>query len=485
MSTIGGSVTRSYDPTAFVDRQPELEKISRSVRQAIGEARRIEWPVINFWGVTGTGKSWLLQHLHHLYRYPARVEKPTIALIYGNFSQNKNELSGNISQSLGRQLEQQLPLELEQSDKLNSALQQALSGNIHGLVHALLECEAQNFVPVILLDNTELIEPEVWQEIEQQLIEPLVVSGRILFIISGRRYIPRWRRYEVRRRVQDPHDTHLQPFSEKSVKELIQNRQYNVEVDILLPLTAGNPRLVDELGRLLHNSAQGEEINRTFIEQRTEQILPVLQQYEQDLLTHVPQNLHDPLRAIIPLRVYRMEALRFMLERESAEKYGAWREGDYLRTLRDLDQTEIVWWNKERRAYTTDDIARRIINQRQSLADKEEFVRWHRNAVNLYLQWANEHKATSEEFILEAWFHLANIHEVNSDWPELLISFEKTLDIARQLNTDRKLVIIEQLETHDKDTEYDSELYKLLPDAWRHRALDLVNSIDTSMKPND
>jgi len=56
-----GNPTPSYDPDKFITRarQPELERISHSVKQSL-RGERIEWPVVNFWGVTGIGKSWLL-----------------------------------------------------------------------------------------------------------------------------------------------------------------------------------------------------------------------------------------------------------------------------------------------------------------------------------------------------------------------------------------------------------------------------------------
>ncbi|MBK8988165.1 MAG: hypothetical protein IPM39_19220, partial [Chloroflexi bacterium] len=142
----------------------------------------------------------------------------------------------------------------------------------------------------------------------------------------------------------------------------------------------------------------------------------------------------------IPLRAYRMEALRFMLKKEDDEKYQDWADGDYLRILRDLDQTEIVWWNKDRRAYTTDYIARRVINQQRFLAEPDLFIQSHRNAFTLYLEWANEHKITSEDFILEAWFHLANLWQIKTLRHELDEKFKQTLEMASHGNRG-KLVI--------------------------------------------
>lgn len=467
---LGNPALSFYDPEKFITkaRQPELERISHSVKQSL-RGERIEWPVVNFWGVTGIGKSWLLKHVNYLYQPNSNHQQKTIVLLY-EFENNESAELTTLIQKLASSLEVQLPPELHSNEEAQRALQQASQGNHHALVHVLNACTTNNLVPILLFDDTEKVSADDWEQIEKELMEPLVLNGRILFVIAGRRYIPRWRRFEVRRRVQEPHETHLTPFSKESVKWLLEKRNYNIDADILLPFTAGNPRLVDELGSELQKMSRGETVNQAFIRQNNKPIASILQRYQEDLLKNVPAHLHSYLYAIIPLRAYRMEALRFMLNEADQDWYQEWTDGDYLRTLRELDQTEIVWWNRDRRAYTTDYIARRIINQRQLLQDPNIFVQWHQRAFSLYTQWAEEHPTTSEDFILEAWFHLANIWQAKPQDATIIQQFSGTLDIARQLTIDRKLVIQEQLEPHDKDTEYDSELFDLLPGDWHRQA---------------
>lgn len=463
--------TISYDPDKFIARarQPELDTISKSVRQSL-RGERIEWPVVNFWGVTGIGKSWLLRHVDHLYKRSHTKLDGTVVLLLEFNADESFELS-TITKKLIASLEPQIPIELRNSNaEIQKGLSEAQNGNHHALIHVLMACVANKITPLILFDNTEVVSSEAWETIEKELMEPLVLNGRILFVIAGRSNIPRWRRFEVRRRVQDPQETHLKPFSKDSVEKLLHDRAYNVPVDTIFPLTAGNPRLVDELGRELLKISLGSIVDSRFIQQHNEIIIAILQQYKLDLLKNIPETLHHYLCAVMPLRAYRMEALRFMLHKVNANKYQEWANGDYLRVLRELDQTEIVWWNRERRAYTTDPVARRIINQHMQLDDQDTFIQWHHNAFALYLEWANQHKATSEEYILEAWFHLANIWQVQPNTPELEIEFKQTVEIAKLLTVDRKLVIQEQLESHDKDTEYDNELYDLLPSNWHNQA---------------
>ncbi|MCZ7669752.1 MAG: hypothetical protein M5U34_22535 [Chloroflexi bacterium] len=73
---------------------------------------------------------------------------------------------------------------------MQRALQQASQGNHHALIHALDACTAHKLTPIILFDDTEIVNAEAWEQIEKELMEPLVLNGRILFVIAGRRYIP-------------------------------------------------------------------------------------------------------------------------------------------------------------------------------------------------------------------------------------------------------------------------------------------------------
>jgi hypothetical protein len=54
---------------------------------------------------------------------------------------------------------------------------------------------------LILLDNTEETQQTTWEQLELKLIEPLTTAGQAIVIIAGRRPVPRWRRFEVRRSV--------------------------------------------------------------------------------------------------------------------------------------------------------------------------------------------------------------------------------------------------------------------------------------------
>lgn len=468
---------REYDQSLFVNRQGELRTIGEKMRQAqTGDV--IAEPVVNFWGVGGIGKTWLLNHLYYLYRYPAEpttqprlLERPTFALYY-TFSDKVTAVSlPTLTKSLARETMSQLSPVL--STKVRDILVQAENtGKIELVVNALADL-SRRFVPLILLDNTEKIAPADWAKVEQQLIEPLVSTNHALVVVAGRRQVPRWRRFEVRRRVMQPNQTQVRAFDKSGVTKQITQRDYHIPVDLIYPFTAGNPHLVDAIAQNILSWTKGAEPDQATIDQYQDGLLQILRAYEDQLLDHVPAELRPVLNIISPLRFYRMESLRSMLTKQEP---GVTPQPDlyYLNILRALDQqTEVVWWDRERRAYATNEIVRQVINRRWLLADSENYAVQHRQVVELYWGWARDYPEASEDLVLEIWFHLANLYLVHRNPARLRSEIDEAFDFAQAyLTSDRLLILLKQLEG-------DHELLDLLPDDLQaHLVQALEQSLD-------
>lgn len=63
---------RAYRRAEFVGRRKALAEVARRVTQG-RRGEDIELPVLNFWGIQGCGKSWLMRHLAQLYCGLGRV----------------------------------------------------------------------------------------------------------------------------------------------------------------------------------------------------------------------------------------------------------------------------------------------------------------------------------------------------------------------------------------------------------------------------
>lgn len=455
---------RLYEPNLFVNRQGEIDLVQKKIQLAQSN-QPVSETVINFWGTRGIGKTWILKQLKNKFSYqPFGKEKyPTFSLFF-EFSDIPNK---NILQILAKDLASQIVTQLSASHSATLKLQLdhiMASGNMEELADVIFEL-SKNFIPLILLDNTERVQPESWEEIERQLFEPIISTGRTFIVVSGRRQVPRWRRFEVRRRVLEPDKSQVRPFDKQAVTNQIKNRKFSIPINSLFPYTAGNPHLVDTL--LQHIQAwQGVDKKKTKIDvswlnKHQSGILKVLQVIENDLFKNIKKSMMGRLKpaliAVAPLRFYRLEAMRFMLTIGNKKSKNQ-PDGHYLDLVRDLDQeTDMVWWDRERRAYVTSEVVRKLINRRRLLENQKEFISSHENALEMYRLWTNEAPRTSEEFIVEMLFHYASLFEVTKNVSRLRSSFKDVLQLAGKLTAERMLILQKQIGG-------DRELIDLLPE---------------------
>ena len=66
---------RAYRRDEFVGRRKELAEITRRVAQGKRGEGSMDLPVLNFWGIEGCGKSWLMRHLARRYRGRHRLTR--------------------------------------------------------------------------------------------------------------------------------------------------------------------------------------------------------------------------------------------------------------------------------------------------------------------------------------------------------------------------------------------------------------------------
>jgi hypothetical protein len=467
----------TYAQAQFVNRDQELLTISERVRQ-LQEKNQVVESIINFWGVRGIGKTWMLRRLRGEYAYRAEAAAspvgviPTCALLSTPPDELRPTSQNHIVHALAADALAQLGPDLSAEEAENLAQAQD-TGQTEALVRALLSL-SQSFVPLILLDDAERVSQDDWDRLEQGLIEPLVSTNRVLVVIAGRRRVSRWRRFEVRRRVMEPHKSEVAPFDKKAVTKQLARHDRRIPVDLFFPYTAGNPHLVDAIARHIVSWTGGDQevdLDQGWFDDRRMPLLQILRASEAYLLDHIPASLLQVLDAVSPLRSYRLEALRCMLTgQEGADERRT--DGHYLNILRALDQeTEVVWWDRERRAYVTSAVVRRLIGRRQLLDRPEDYANRHRRALEMYQGWVDDYPEASEDFILEIWFHLASLYQQDHNYGRLRDQAKAALHFARShLSTDRFMILPKQLEQ-------DGELDILLPTDLRHELLQELDQL--------
>jgi hypothetical protein len=468
---------RPYQEDLFVNRQDEVEKITDKIRLLQAE-QPVSQSVINYWGIEGIGKSWLLNFLKDKFSYSRNIiynKIPTFAVLY-NFrdmdaGDGLSRFARDVSSQVLEQLKSVLPSEAK--PRLESANK---SGNLEVLSDSILVL-TKNFTPLILLDHADNVPAGTWDEIEKTLFEPIVTTGRVLIVVAGRRQMPRWKRFEVRRRLMEAHNSQIKPFDKQGVIRQVEKRHVPISADLLYPYTAGNPHIVDAFVQNIQEWTKDSEkvrIDKNWIEENKKSFLDVLQLSESELTRGVAGRLRQPLFAVVPLRFFRLEAMRHMLIGQNA-KFKSEPEGYFLQLVRSLDQeTEIVWWEREKRAYVTSEVVRKLINRSKYLEAPRDYEASHKQAFEMYQQWADDSPKTSDEFIIEMLFHHASICEVKNDAGCLRSEVDTILNFARAN------LSVERRDTLHKLIKDDIELLDLFPDEERAYLLEKVESLVNS-----
>lgn len=445
-----------YNSDLFVERKPELNLIESKVEQ--GRLKNaIREPLVSFFGVGGNGKTWLMRHLQEKYRFQANQipsgDKPT-ATIYFDCDEVTDDSLQTLSafllafsHALQVELAAQLP-PLPVLDKLKSFRQQ--SEDIANILVEILLALSKEYVLLFLIDTTELILSELWPLIEKELFEPLLESNQIIILLSGRHYAPRWKRVEVRRRADH---SHVQPFTKEMQQEQLAKLklpEVSIVNEQLYAFTAGNPFLARQLVKVintlehdLHLALQDLALSEAF----RKECLTILNSYLSKILQKVPQDLQLYLHKLSPLRFYRVEALRIMLESDpnDEKKYVDVRLLQILRRLE--SETDVVWWDNGRNAYITVSVIRRIMNQVNRLKDKAQFIQNHLSALAMYWDLVERFPENRSIYLAEICFHQATVDQSQSIHPKTVTDFKRILTSARNLPLDKRMILPNQIET--------------------------------------
>ena len=454
-------VEEPYRPGLFVNRREHLHWLRGMIKQ-IQSGGLAEAPIINIWGVRGIGKSWLISHLKQLYQYDGSLpDKLSPAPTFSLFYQFPREKMGQIDDkelvdTFLKQIQDQLS-KVFSSDERVVFEQVNKDRQIESLIE-LLVMLSERFAPVVLLDQTESAFDD-WARLEKSFIEPLAMTNRIIFVIAGRRPVPEWLRFETRRRVAPLGKSHLNGFTKEDIREQISRiSEQFMDIDDIYKWSATSPLIAKVLLKESKRRLGRDFFTAATWEQHQSEILPpVYQAAIAYIFEGISNRLINVLKAVSALRYYRLEGVRYMLKSQGEEEQPY---NHYLKLIRALEQeTEYVWWNRERRAYTTSRVVRALLNQKQLLDNPDLFIQQHQQAIEMYEGWVNEYPEASEDFILEIWFHRANIYSVTKEIETLTQKLEEELRFALDnLSFDRANTLFNQFTG-------DTELQELLPES--------------------
>lgn len=448
-----------FDPEKFANRQTEIELLAARISQAkIGV--NVQQPLVNLWGISGIGKTWLLNYAEYIYSCDLSDvipgEKPVCA-IYFDFERRADWEVMAVLRELAERFQSKLPESLSTGQ---SWVEIAKDGHVELFVNTLRQL-AKKVVPVLLFDTTEKLPAEFWTSFEQDVLEPLLITNQIVVVIAGRRRAPRWRRVEVRRRAAPSADCQVEAFKQADIQKQLSKIDMIVSVELaeqLFALSGGNPQLIHQVGGFLRRQTERTPESADVVTYQ-EQLKEILIAYKTNVLSDIEEakeQKFEQLEALSVLRFYRTEALRYMLQVNQL-KPNQPADVQLLFILRQLDETtEIVWWEDSKNGYITAPVLRKVMNQLWRLEDENLFITRHQQALDLYWYWVEQYPENRPIYLVEICYHQASIDRIKHPDAASLTDLARIIAFAERLEMDKFVILSNRLQQ-------DRELQQILP----------------------
>ncbi len=433
----------AYRPDLFVNREKEIETVTRALQNIVRGRDAEQVRTIVFRGERGLGKSWLALHLHRFvlkdealtdYRIMSlliSLAPPPERLTVGEQEWHIDD-ADKIAQGDEQHYEQLLQkLVAWVAEQLNIvrapyAPVRDLSAWLAQDVKKKLESE-RNLVICLILDSVFETNWNFLDQLERYLLAAFAALPRVLIVMTGRGRPYLWKSPYLRT---EREEQSLTPFSVEQVVEQIR-RSFSNAPD-LSPAVAGlSDEALTRLARQVIDLGGGypltnELLARAFVRQALDRLpegenleraldretidASVLENVADRLLEVVPGDQRHSLRetfdALCVLKDgFRENEMPYLLAAlRHTQPEGAEYTIAAMRALRDrLLETNLVRWQDKR--YVLDEAVRTVLEQYLKLQRRDVWRRLHACAADLYATWAQKYPGSRGYYEQRAAYH--------------------------------------------------------------------------------
>lgn len=374
-----------YSDKEFADRQSYIEEVDEAIEEGKG--------LINLFGVTGIGKSWLLQHLRHLYQQ--RDDVPVLFLDCSHLPpQDRQQL---ILQEFSQQLEQQ-------------EIPGAPATSAPDLVKRLIALPETATV-LFLIDATERLRVDTEEGrdlaawLQEQLIWATHQRRRAVTVLTGREPFY-WTLYRLR---EEADTEELKPFSLDDIEELLNTLGVEESLaKLLYRETYGYPHgvrvLIDaqrkgELDTLHNRKAAAEIILRDVIRDRLCAEFPEEQREDLEQILFIASLLRRLDAVTLSDFAQRLAAAGERLPETSQDK------GFYIKAVLAFKNAQLVHWDADNRTDAIEETVRQILTTNLRVRSPKRYRKWQLLAAKMYEEWMKEYPANFDVWLTEWLYH--------------------------------------------------------------------------------
>jgi hypothetical protein len=318
--------------------------------------------------------------------------------------------------------------------------------------------------PVIILDTVDDLvahDENTFFWLEEHLVERLAITDRVLFVFASRGELQRWRRFQVRRRVDS---RRLKAFDADLASQQVKaNREVS---QLLYGYACGHPRLTEHLGTALEKSGADLQVTESVEPVLAPPLIqPVLSDVVDEVLRSVPEPTARLARCACVLRWISVEPLRCLAEELSLINRG---HGDayYLdHVIGVLQAHHLLYWNSDKNCYESDPVLRRLLANFLELDTPAQFGQAHLAAFEFHRRHLADYPQYLARYMPELAYHrtIFNGSTLESQlptWSQWLDEFMKKApshpepwhELAEVLDRDQELK--ETLSADDYDRLY-------------------------------
>jgi len=403
---------RSPEPgRPFVNREAELQFIEEKLCPG-RQGEPMSMVVTCFWGAFGVGKSWLLNELERRYRRDEPQVHSTHHTLAARLDMNPLIIptlwqGGKLDvKQVVQELWKQLALQMGTTSSAPD-LRRASAEEYAGAFVEEVTAWLAHATPVLMLDTMDIVvrdDEAAFFWLEEHLVERLALTDQVLFVFASRGELRRWRRFQVRRRV----DSY--PLATFDADMAGQEVRANAGVSKVLYRHAfGHPLATEYLGRILEE--QGINLSAARAQEAEAVLIPSLVQNALDEVTEqifdkVPESLSQLARHASVLRWVNVEPLRHLAEALGLADPG---RGDayYLELIGQLQAHHILYWDFDTASYESDPAVRWLLAHSLELNDPEQFQKAHLAAYEYHLGHLERHPQYLARYVPEAAYHHA------------------------------------------------------------------------------
>ena len=379
--------------------------------------------LVEFFGVPGVGKSWLLARLCEC--YAARPQGCTVSALvtFERVSQDTDWYA--LLRTIAEQIRAQVPtLDATAFEPQEAAKERRseLSAELVKLVNGL----PRSHISLLLFDATEE-SSELLEWLEDDIVCPLLRSNRVVLVFAGRHWLP-WKRFEVRQRVEA---VSLEPFGEcDSTAAMLEKLGVDPQLaGVFFAYAFGHPLTTRIIVSALEDAGiSPSEIDATSIRERESLISDKVHErvIRERFLKALPRGRdRDRLERLVEIacipRRFALGLLRAFAQRLDPAHFAAETGEYYSNAIREMLNANLAQGKAnqgqgkgdqgrgkaDQRGLRLLPLLRRIVSKNLSVRDAARFRRWHQAALRQYNSWIEDNPSLGASFLIEWAYHQA------------------------------------------------------------------------------